>query len=58
VLSTPRPLFRTRLVSVGGTDQYAVSPDGSRFLIMNPVGDEAETPPTVILNWPALLEKR
>jgi Tol biopolymer transport system component len=57
-LDPPQALFRTRIVPTSNTDRYAVSPDGSRFLIMNPVGDDAEAPPTVILNWPALLQER
>lgn len=42
------------------TFPYAVSPDGQRFLMPQPVvGDkEGETPTiNVILNWPSLLKK-
>jgi len=53
-----RTLFKTRLIPVGTVDQYAVTPDGSRFLVMNPVGRESEPPPTVIVNWESLLQPR
>jgi hypothetical protein len=54
----PIPLFRTRLV---GTDvpkqQYAVAPDGQRFL-MNVVAEEANVPPiTIVQNWTAVLKR-
>ena len=34
-----------------------VSPDGQRFLIGTLMGDTKAAPPTVILNWTALLKK-
>src|SRR5262249_415037 len=54
-LGTPMPLFQTRIVGEPGiilrTHQYAVSPDGQRFLI-NVNAEEASVGPiTVILNW-------
>ena len=55
-LGTADTLFQTRLTPSGSVDQYAVSPDGKRFLIMNPIG-ETEAPPTVILDWQALLKR-
>ena len=57
-LGTPRALFQTRLIPNGSVDQYAASPDGKRFLLMNPVGEDIEEAPTVILDWPALLTAR
>jgi len=45
----PRPLFRTSLFR-HGWNQYAVTRDGSRFLVLDPVG-EAEV--AVVLNWTA-----
>lgn len=49
---TPVTLFQTRIVSAGPRrQQYAVSPDGQRFLI-NSLMEDAVTPPiTLILNW-------
>ena len=37
--------------------QYAVSPDGQRFLLLKPVAEAAPTPITVVLNWTAGLKK-
>jgi len=42
-----RELFKTRLVPNGIVDQYAVTPDGRRFLIMSPVGDVFQGGPPV-----------
>jgi Tol biopolymer transport system component len=55
----PMPLFRTRLV---GTDlpkqQYAVAPDGQRFL-MNVLAEETNVPPiTIVQNWDQELKQR
>jgi Tol biopolymer transport system component len=50
---TPVPLFATRVggaVQSNMVIQYAVSPDGRRFL-MNTVTDDATAPITMILNW-------
>ena len=49
------PLFRLTL-SAGGTAQgwfYDVSPDGQRFLVIEPqeVKSEAASPPTIAINW-------
>jgi hypothetical protein len=41
--SPPKPLFDVR-------GDFAVSLDGSRFLTVVPVGDEATRPITVVLN--------
>jgi serine/threonine protein kinase len=57
-VGTPVPLFRTRLAGVGQPkQQYAVAPDGQRFL-MNVVADEANPSPiTIVQNWTAGLKK-
>ena len=54
VLGTPVPLFRTELDGSFLTrQQYAVSPDGQRFLI-NAATDAIDPPSiTLILNWKA-----
>jgi len=47
---TPRPLFATRL---GSARLFDVSPDGQRFLLINPVEESATPPMTVVVNWNA-----
>ncbi len=56
---TPKPLFKTRTMSLEGGiyHEYDISPDGQRFLIGTLVGEPTAPPPTVILNWTALLKK-
>jgi hypothetical protein len=59
-LSTPRPLFQTRISGSLGRDvrnNYAVSRDGQRFLIVTDVEKATSPPITVILNWPSLLTR-
>jgi hypothetical protein len=42
---------------IGGMQQYAVAPDGQRFLI-NMASSETTAPPiTVVLNWTSALDK-
>ena len=39
-------------------EQYAVSADGRRFLILEPLDDNVRNSVGVFLNWPALLHNR
>lgn len=57
--TTPKALFKTNMLSLRGNTahEFEVSPDGQRFLIGTLVGDSKLQPPTVILNWPALIKK-
>jgi Tol biopolymer transport system component len=51
---TPVELFAAHIVEVAPTTQrhqYAVSPDGQRFLINVPAESAAVSPITVVLNW-------
>jgi len=52
---TPLALFATRLqvgvVAVTQKQQYAVSPDGQRFLMNRDTEDTTTPPATLILNW-------
>ena len=51
-VGTPKVLFKTPLHTVSSvSDQYAVSSDGQRFLILSPAGETAESPITVVVNW-------
>jgi Tol biopolymer transport system component len=59
--SAPQPLFQTRIAGPLARDvrnNYAVSPDGERFLIVTNAEESSPPPITVILNWPSLLETR
>ena len=51
-----RPLFQVDIKRVPGIP-YAVTPDGSRFLINTPAEASNHTPMIVVLNWPATLTK-
>ena len=55
----PKPLFQARLPGVSNTyqHQYAVAPDGQRFLIVTSVEEAASTPLTVALNFAAGLKR-
>ena len=57
-VGVPVPLFRTRLVGVDQPKaQYAVAPDGQRFL-MNVIADEVTASPiTIVQNWTAVSKK-
>jgi hypothetical protein len=60
--STPAALFATR-IALGPLpgpykQQYAVSPDGQRFLIDSLMQDAATSPITLILNWQGGLSAR
>jgi Tol biopolymer transport system component len=55
----PRPLFATEATGVTlgilGGNQYAVTRDGQRFLVNEPVQKESTTPITAVVNWRAAL---
>lgn len=54
-----RPLFQTRAAAVLApflTD-YALSPDGQRFLINSVVPDAPPQAITIVVNWPAALQR-
>jgi serine/threonine protein kinase len=53
----PRRLFNTGLGGDMARDQFAVSPDGQRFLVQLPAPDAGDTPITVVVNWTASLRK-
>jgi len=59
-LGIPRLVFETRLMEMGNSPlrRYAVSADGTRFLMNVPVADARPEPITVVVNWEAALEGR
>jgi eukaryotic-like serine/threonine-protein kinase len=55
-----RPLFQTRRrehISSNDLFSYDVSADGQRFLVNTDIGEVTSPPLTVVLNWPAGLER-
>jgi hypothetical protein len=55
--ATPRKLFDLRLWVSPVWNQYDVTADGQRFLVIVPEGQQA-TRLTVLTNWPSLLTGR
>ena len=53
-----RPLFAMQPPGGGVRNYFDVSANGERFLLSAPEGSSASTPPTLVVNWPALLEKK
>jgi hypothetical protein len=53
----PQALFRWPLGMFSPRNTYAPSPDGQRFLTLVPPSDAKPEPITVVVNWPALLNK-
>ena len=53
----PRKLFETRLIVDVDKDQYAVTADGQRFLLLKPLTETTHIPITVVRNWKKLLEQ-
>ena len=58
VFESPRVLFDTGLDTVmPNVDQYDVTDDGERFLVLRPLADAVSEPITLVLNWTSLLNK-
>ena len=54
----PKPLFELRVPTFTGSQaQFAVTPDGQKFLIANTHGENKSEPITVALNWTADLKQ-
>ena len=53
----PRELFDTGLNVDPVNNQYAVTPDGKRFLLLKPLDESTSTSITVVLNWTSSLKK-
>ncbi|HYX22304.1 MAG TPA: protein kinase, partial [Thermoanaerobaculia bacterium] len=48
----PQALFPVRIRPGAPRNKYTPSPDGQRFLIAAPLGRDAMSPTTIVLNWP------
>jgi eukaryotic-like serine/threonine-protein kinase len=53
----PHMLFDTELAVIWNNNQYEVTSDGQRFLLLKPLSGTIPTPITVVLNWTSLLKK-
>jgi hypothetical protein len=53
----PRPQFDTKLSVDPIRDQFAMTADGQRFLIQEPIAKGSPTPTTVVVNWATALAK-
>jgi hypothetical protein len=49
----PKVLFATRVPINPTSDQFAVTRDGQRFLVIEPVDAGEANPFRIVLNWPA-----
>lgn len=54
-VGVPRKLFDTRLIPDPTVNQYAVTEDGQKFLVLEPREGFLETY-SVVLNWPATVK--
>ena len=52
----PKLLFDAQIEDLGWRNQYVVSGDGQRFLVVAPV-EKASTAMTVVVNWASELKK-
>jgi hypothetical protein len=52
----PKVLFPTRIPLTPTADQFAVTGDGQRFLLLESIDSEAK-PFTIVLNWPAAVKR-
>ena len=53
----PRVLFDTKLSIRGdGSNHYAVSADGRRFLLLKPLAESTPAAITVVVNWPSRMK--
>jgi hypothetical protein len=57
ISGVPHLLFDAVNVRLIGGNNYAVTPDGQRFLLLKPLAEAASAPITVVLNWASLLKK-
>jgi poly(3-hydroxybutyrate) depolymerase len=53
----PKPLFPVRLQAGIRRNDFLVSRDGRRFLLLSPLGKERTAPMVVVLHWPAALKE-
>ena len=54
----PKRLFQPDMTVVPGMDQYAVTGDGQRFLVLNPGKEEQDPSINIVTNWFEELKQR
>ena len=55
---TPRELFDVRLQPIIVRNRWLATPDGERFLLLQPQGSNRSLPMTVVLDWAEALPER
>ena len=53
----PRAVIRSNIQPSPFLDEYAVTPDGKKFLVITPVQTNRTAHIAVISNWPGLLKQ-
>jgi hypothetical protein len=56
---SPLRLFDAPILAgyVNDSQRWQVAPDGKRFLLLPPAGQQQAPPLEVLVNWPAMLKK-
>jgi Tol biopolymer transport system component len=57
VAGIPKPLYPAAFQTGTMRTKYAAAADGQRFLVLSPLGRDAMTPMTIVVNWAADLAK-
>jgi Tol biopolymer transport system component len=57
VAGTPAPILETRFSGTVARGLYRPSPDGQKFLVLEPRTTQADTPASVVLNWTTALRR-
>jgi len=53
-----QPLFQTNPVPSAPECMYDVTADGKKFVVVTPSTQQGSQPPTLVVNWPAVLKKQ
>jgi len=56
-VSAPHALFRSGMLTSGPAPSYSVTPDGKRFLMIDPVADRRTDALTLIAHWAATISR-
>jgi Tol biopolymer transport system component len=53
----PEAAFVSQIAMTAIRNHYRLTPDGQRFLVITPQGDQSKPPTTILLNWTSLLQR-